>query len=137
MGFRIVAVGRKGEGRTYSVSISPPIQGNSPTGGNNSLPNPDLNREGSSTSHTVVIVIVPILVVVILLAIGCTILLYKRSKKAVHDNDRSKSLESLQFELRAIKEATDDFSDANKLGQGGFGSVYKGRLPNGQEIAVK
>lgn len=41
------------------------------------------------------------------------------------DNDRSKSLESLQFDLRMIKEATDDFSDANKLGQGGFGSVYK------------
>ncbi|CAL5423730.1 unnamed protein product [Camellia sinensis] len=28
-------------------------------------------------------------------------------------------------------------SDANKLGQGGFGVVYKGRFPNGKEIAVK
>ncbi|KAI5350234.1 hypothetical protein L3X38_003125 [Prunus dulcis] len=31
----------------------------------------------------------------------------------------------------------DDFSDANKLGQGGFGAVYKGRLANGTYIAVK
>ncbi|XP_059286382.1 G-type lectin S-receptor-like serine/threonine-protein kinase At4g03230 isoform X2 [Lycium ferocissimum] len=33
--------------------------------------------------------------------------------------------------------ATDKFSDANKLGQGGFGPVYKGLFPGGIEIAVK
>ncbi|CAD5163507.1 unnamed protein product [Musa acuminata subsp. malaccensis] len=33
--------------------------------------------------------------------------------------------------------ATNNFSDSNKLGQGGFGIVYKGNLPGGQEIAVK
>ncbi|GMN53382.1 hypothetical protein TIFTF001_022524 [Ficus carica] len=135
-------------GGTYNVPISPPIQGNSTTeppskspptitGGNNSLANPDPNGKLSSTSRTVVFVIVPILVLVTLLAIGCTILLYKRTKKAAHDIDRSKSLESVHFELQTIKEATDDFSGANKLGQGGFGSVYKGRLSNSQEIGVK
>lgn len=34
-------------------------------------------------------------------------------------------IESLQFDLATIKAATDNFSDANKLGQGGFGAVYK------------
>ncbi|KAI4312067.1 hypothetical protein MLD38_036922 [Melastoma candidum] len=46
-------------------------------------------------------------------------------------------VESLQFNLGVIREATENFSDAMKLGQGGFGSVYFGKLPNGQEIAVK
>ncbi|KAL5772686.1 hypothetical protein ACOSP7_012290 [Xanthoceras sorbifolium] len=41
------------------------------------------------------------------------------------------------FSLTAIQTATNNFSDANKLGQGGFGPVYKGELPNGKEIAVK
>ncbi|CAL5074721.1 unnamed protein product [Urochloa decumbens] len=41
------------------------------------------------------------------------------------------------FDLAQIKEATSNFSQENKLGQGGFGPVYKGKLPDGLEIAVK
>jgi len=29
------------------------------------------------------------------------------------------------FTLEQIREATEDFSPANKIGEGGFGSVYK------------
>ena len=42
--------------------------------------------------------------------------------EAVDDISRA---ESLQFDFNTIRIATDDFSDANKLGQGGFGAVYK------------
>ncbi|KAG6670534.1 hypothetical protein I3843_Q057400 [Carya illinoinensis] len=41
------------------------------------------------------------------------------------------------FDLSKIVAATDNFSVSNKLGEGGFGSVYKGCLYNGKEIAVK
>ncbi|KAL4361221.1 hypothetical protein GQ457_04G004880 [Hibiscus cannabinus] len=41
------------------------------------------------------------------------------------------------FHLENILAATKNFSNANKLGQGGFGPVYKGKFPGGQEIAVK
>ncbi|KAI3924688.1 hypothetical protein MKW92_050323 [Papaver armeniacum] len=41
------------------------------------------------------------------------------------------------FSFRDLAVATDNFCVANKLGKGGFGSVYKGMLSDGQEIAVK
>ncbi|KAK7405402.1 hypothetical protein VNO78_06671 [Psophocarpus tetragonolobus] len=41
------------------------------------------------------------------------------------------------FTYTSIMMATNGFSSENKLGQGGFGPVYKGILLTGQEIAVK
>ncbi|KAJ4768487.1 cysteine-rich RECEPTOR-like kinase [Rhynchospora pubera] len=41
------------------------------------------------------------------------------------------------FLLSELKSATDNFSEDNRLGGGGFGSVYKGVLHDGKEIAVK
>ncbi|XP_057537118.1 G-type lectin S-receptor-like serine/threonine-protein kinase At1g11410 isoform X1 [Amaranthus tricolor] len=54
------------------------------------------------------------------------------------DVEESDSGSDLPFFTRSeLAAATDNFSLANKLGEGGFGSVYKGRMENGQEIAVK
>ncbi|KAL7243445.1 hypothetical protein ACSBR1_015774 [Camellia fascicularis] len=60
-------------------------------------------------------------------------------KKGLHDEEL-KGMELLSgsfFNARQIKAATQNFSPAMKLGEGGFGSVYKGVLLNGTAIAVK
>nr|XP_011468403.1 PREDICTED: G-type lectin S-receptor-like serine/threonine-protein kinase At1g11410 [Fragaria vesca subsp. vesca] len=54
-----------------------------------------------------------------------------------HLDDESRNSNLPFFDLRTIASATNNFSVANKLGTGGFGSVYKGVLYNGKEIAVK
>jgi len=47
--------------------------------------------------------------------------------KQEDDDDEIDASEPLQIRLSIIREATDDFSDSNKLGQGGFGAVYRVR----------
>eukprot|EP00261_Vitis_vinifera_P036832 XP_019078075.1 PREDICTED: probable LRR receptor-like serine/threonine-protein kinase At1g07650 isoform X4 [Vitis vinifera] len=50
---------------------------------------------------------------------------------------RGLDLQTGLFTLRQIKAATNNFDAANKIGEGGFGSVYKGTLLDGTIIAVK
>ncbi|XP_040371488.1 G-type lectin S-receptor-like serine/threonine-protein kinase At4g03230 isoform X2 [Rosa chinensis] len=52
-------------------------------------------------------------------------------------DDDTEGIDVPSFDLESILVATTYFSNANKLGQGGFGPVYKGKLPGGEEIAVK
>ncbi|KAJ4839051.1 hypothetical protein Tsubulata_037792, partial [Turnera subulata] len=53
------------------------------------------------------------------------------------NQDESKAIDVPFFELESILAATNNFSNANKLGQGGFGPVYKAKFPGGEDIAVK
>lgn len=41
-------------------------------------------------------------------------------------------MESLVFDLGMLRAATNNFSDANKLGEGGFGPVYKVKTDSSQ-----
>uniref|UniRef100_A0A2N9FPC5 Protein kinase domain-containing protein n=1 Tax=Fagus sylvatica TaxID=28930 RepID=A0A2N9FPC5_FAGSY len=56
---------------------------------------------------------------------------------SIFESDHDNGAEIHYFNLSTILTATNSFSDANKLGEGGFGPVYKGKLNNGKEIAVK
>ncbi|CAI0439126.1 unnamed protein product [Linum tenue] len=53
------------------------------------------------------------------------------------DVSREHDLELPLFDFSTIATATDLFSESRKLGEGGFGPVYKGVFKDGQEMAVK
>ncbi|XP_058093646.1 receptor-like serine/threonine-protein kinase SD1-7 isoform X3 [Magnolia sinica] len=50
---------------------------------------------------------------------------------------KSNGLDVPLIDFESIQAATDNFSESNILGRGGFGTVYHGKLPAGEEIAVK
>ncbi|XP_023729507.1 G-type lectin S-receptor-like serine/threonine-protein kinase At4g27290 isoform X1 [Lactuca sativa] len=55
-----------------------------------------------------------------------------------HTTVQMENLDELPFfSLHKLAEATDNFNINNKIGEGGFGPVYKGVLENGRVIAVK
>ncbi|GMJ09853.1 cysteine-rich RLK (RECEPTOR-like protein kinase) 25 [Hibiscus trionum] len=92
------------------------------------------------TTNTMVIVVVPVAAVsfLVILVVGCCYLWRKAKKNAAEtQDDYETTMESLLVGLDTLKSATANFSVVNKLGQGGFGPVYKGKLMDGREIAVK
>ncbi|CAN0924261.1 Probable serine/threonine-protein kinase PBL21 [Linum grandiflorum] len=58
-------------------------------------------------------------------------------KKKVSEAKPAKGQGACSFSFLELANATQNFRDANLIGEGGFGRVYKGRLPNGQIVAVK
>ncbi|KAH0906398.1 hypothetical protein HID58_038225 [Brassica napus] len=106
-------------------------------------------------SNRAVIIIAPVLGVAFLAAV-CVLLacrkfkkrpdtsaelMFKRMEALTSGNETASNQVKLKelplFEFQVLATATDSFSLRNKLGQGGFGPVYKGKLSEGQEVAVK
>ncbi|XP_009598808.1 cysteine-rich receptor-like protein kinase 10 isoform X2 [Nicotiana tabacum] len=102
----------------------------------------DESGKGGIASGVIIAIVVPIAAAVLLLIFGFCWLRRRGSQefivaKDMTDGNEISTTESLQYQLTNIQAATTNFSADNKIGEGGFGVVYKGILPNGQEIAVK
>ncbi|KAL3348985.1 hypothetical protein AABB24_022246, partial [Solanum stoloniferum] len=69
--------------------------------------------------------------------IVAAIIYRKVSRNRTVPADLKSPLPPHKFTYSVLRRATGSFTAANRLGQGGFGSVYKGVLPSGQEVAVK
>ncbi|XP_014630770.1 ATP-binding/protein serine/threonine kinase isoform X2 [Glycine max] len=61
---------------------------------------------------------------------------FKGIIRKIKDTERRDCLTGT-FTLKQIRDATEDFSPDNKIGEGGFGPVYKGQLSDGTLVAVK
>ncbi|XP_022633642.1 cysteine-rich receptor-like protein kinase 10 isoform X2 [Vigna radiata var. radiata] len=121
-------------------------------------PNPQTDKQGVNNRTRILIIIISLVGAIIVLCFSLYCFWYrKRVRKAnykekTRDRDREElplpSFHKIQSEemwstdlpripFFTILQSTDNFSEASKLGEGGFGPVYKGNLPDGRQIAVK
>ncbi|KAK4798207.1 hypothetical protein SAY86_030533 [Trapa natans] len=132
-------------GRFYNASeqaAPTPSQVSSPPPPATNTTEPALEVNNSSnTTRIIIIVVVAASISLCIIIIGVFLFCRRKQRKSIQSNveieDEIKTAESLQYDFAIISAATDNFSEENKLGQGGFGYVYKGKLDNGKEIAVK
>ncbi|XP_048140196.1 G-type lectin S-receptor-like serine/threonine-protein kinase SD1-1 [Rhodamnia argentea] len=73
-----------------------------------------------------------------LLIVGTALsIIWKRRMKSQGLPSGMDDIDLPLYDIATVAVATNHFSQTNKLGAGGFGSVYKGTLSTGQEVAVK
>ncbi|KAK3188261.1 hypothetical protein Dsin_027822 [Dipteronia sinensis] len=84
-------------------------------------------------SSAVIIAIIAPITVTAALSIASYCFLTRRARKKYNTILEEIDVEALQLDFGTIQAATNGFSTNNKLGEGGFGQVYKGVLSNGQE----
>ncbi|GER53363.1 S-locus lectin protein kinase family protein [Striga asiatica] len=98
---------------------------------------------GSKGMRRILIAIFTSLGGLLLLGKSLAFFIWKRKKsneeqrKEDEVEDKTEDLELPIYDLSTVTIATNGFSEGNKLGEGGFGPVYKGMLEGGKEIAVK
>ncbi|KAM7504085.1 hypothetical protein LguiB_002989 [Lonicera macranthoides] len=91
------------------------------------------HKETKKRRVLIIAIISTVLGVLFLCFLRCSRIWWRKKKQEANKED----IELPLFHLHIITTATNDFSSTNMVGKGGFGSVYKGKLSSGQEIAVK
>ncbi|XP_076936444.1 G-type lectin S-receptor-like serine/threonine-protein kinase At4g27290 [Bidens hawaiensis] len=106
----------------------------------------DFKKQGRGSTKIILLVVI---LGVLLMGVSITTwLCYARRKSnqakptgeeeiLMASKSQEEDMEQKLFSFFTIANATANFSPDNKLGEGGFGLVYKGMLEDGQEIAVK
>ncbi|KAH9779314.1 putative leucine-rich repeat receptor-like serine/threonine-protein kinase [Citrus sinensis] len=108
-----------------------------------SLYNPDFIPPSENGSNSISVgtafgIAVAAAILIILVVVG--ILQWKgcfRPQNTLERELRGVDLHTASFTFKEIKAATNNFATDNKIGEGGFGPVYKGLLADGTAIAVK
>ncbi|XP_068319353.1 probable LRR receptor-like serine/threonine-protein kinase At1g56140 [Pyrus communis] len=90
-------------------------------------------------SKTGLTVGIAVLVGVVSLVLIFAILYMRRKKSKKEDDEDILGLgpRPYTFSYAELRDATEDFNPSNKLGEGGYGPVYKGTLSDGRVVAVK
>ncbi|KAM1278739.1 hypothetical protein ACFX2J_030721 [Malus domestica] len=115
-----------------AISVEPAVDNSSTKTGSSISP----GVNGVSVGAVVGIVAGGIFIILVILCI-----LWRRGslgqQKTLEDDLKGVDLQTGKFTFKQLKAATTNFDKANKIGEGGFGSVYKGILADGTMIAVK
>ncbi|CAH8352221.1 unnamed protein product [Eruca vesicaria subsp. sativa] len=92
---------------------------------------------GNNRTGTIVGVIVGLGLLSIFAGVVILIIRKRRNRYTDDEEILNMDVKPYTFTYSELKSATQDFNPANKLGEGGFGPVYRGNLNDGREVAVK
>lgn len=109
-----------------AVSVTPLFQ-----------PRPVSSTSNANKTAVIVGIVVPIVSIALLSLAACWFIQRKKRARAREDDFLGIDAKPYTFGYSELKSATGDFNTSNKLGEGGFGPVYKGTLIDGRLVAVK
>ncbi|XP_057827742.1 probable LRR receptor-like serine/threonine-protein kinase At1g53440 isoform X1 [Cryptomeria japonica] len=100
---------------------------------------PDFTVNGRNKTPVIVGIVLGAVISLALAAFLSFMFIKKRKgiRNSLPDDNREMKTISNSFSLEEIRSATNDFQSENKIGEGGFGAVFKGVLPEGRMVAVK
>ncbi|CAN6818864.1 hypothetical protein Bca4012_007567 [Brassica carinata] len=123
--------------QAFNLTLAQPPTSLSPSAGQRTN---TTKRGGESISVGIIVAIIIPTVVIFFVLLALAFFVCRRMKLKAFNRQGSSidnhSTNPLQFDFKTIEAATDQFSERNVIGKGGFGDVYKAVL-KGTEVAIK